>query len=1157
MSFVHLHVHSHYSLLDGAVNIPQLVNAAVEYNMPALALTDHGNLFGAVKFYQQCKAAGIKPIIGMEAYVAPGSRFEKKRTPGGAFFHFLLLARDEEGYHNLMKLASLAYLEGFYYKPRIDKEILGQYSKGLVGASACLSSEINRAAIGGDEADVRLQIESYRDLFEPGCFFLELQNNGVPEQQRVLERIPPLAKEYGIPLIATNDIHYLRREDSRAQEVHLCINTGQTMDDSDRLRFDCDQFYFRSPAEMERVLGDFKEALENTVQVAEMCDVKLDFDTTHLPVFVIEDEEKKQLSAEDYFRQLCFDGCRARYPDYGTNSAIQKRLNHEIAVIEQMGYTSYFLITWDFIRYAREHNIPVGPGRGSAAGSIVAYSLGITNIDPLKYDLLFERFLNADRVSMPDIDIDFCMDGRERVIEYVKEKYGEDRVCQIITFGTMAARAVVRDVGRALNVPLPEVDVIAKKIPAGPGVRLSESIDADVDMQRLRDQDPRLTELFDISLRLEGLNRHCSTHAAGVVIGDAPLIDTIPLYRNNEDITTQFVMEDLDAVGMLKMDFLGLRTLTIIDKAVRIVKQSCGVEIDVDAIPLDDERTFELLCDGDTAAVFQLESKGMRDLVRRMKPDHFEDIIAVIALYRPGPLEGGMVDTYIQRKHGLEPMVFEHPVLEPILSETNGVILYQEQVMRIANLMGGFSLNEADTLRKAMGKKKKEIMEQFKAKFVDGSVESGIDRSIAQRVFDLMEFFAGYGFNKSHSAAYALVTYHTAYLKANFPTEFMAAVMSCEMSNTDKIVEYLDECRKMDIELLPPDINCSQSEFSVEERKIRYGLSAVKGMGEKVVESIIAARADGEEYASIFDLCERVDGLNKSTLEILASCGASDCFRKRRAQLVAVSESALALGNQTRKDRNMGQLDIFLNSEMDGNGNGKLEHAYPDLPEWSAVERLSRERQTLGFYLSGHPLASRKGLLDKYATHSLSDIPDLKESTPVVIAVLVSKLTKKVSKRTGDPFWIALVEDERTAIELFITREKYEEALDFLKEESLVFLRGKVRYRDTTPGVRLDSLLPLEEAPTQLTQDVSFLVPTEGENNAEDLIFRLKSLLQDHHGQCPVYLVFRNAARERVILRVGNENFVRPDARFLQEADELCGSDNVFVNRMTNIGKRM
>jgi DNA polymerase-3 subunit alpha len=1165
MSFVHLHVHSHFSLLDGAVTIRQLVQAAVEYGMPALALTDHGNLFGAVQFYKACTAAGVKPILGIEAYVAPGSRLEKKRTAAGAFSHFILLARDEEGYRNLMKLSSMSYLEGYYYRPRIDREILGKHSRGLIGMSACLSSDINRAAVQGTEAELRAEIEAYRALFEPDCFFLEIQRNGLQEQERVLEKVPPLAREYGIPLVATNDIHYLKREDARAQEVHLCINTGQTMDDSDRMRFDSDQFYFRSRAEMERVLGDFPEALENTLRVAEMCNVELDQKTTHLPQFVIETKEPAAASAEAgggkpdlvaYFRELCEAGCRERYPDLDSRPAIRERLEHEMSVIEKMGYVSYFLIVWDFIRHARENGIPVGPGRGSAAGSIVAYSLRITNVDPLRYDLLFERFLNADRISMPDIDIDFCMEGREKVIEYVKRKYGEDRVCQIITFGTMAARAVLRDVGRALGVPLPEVDSIAKRIPAGPKVSLKESLDADADLRKLRDSDAKIRELFDISLRLEGLNRHSSTHAAGVVIGDAPLIETVPLQKSGDDITTQFGMDDLEAVGMLKMDFLGLRTLTIIDRALQLIAKSRGVKIDIDAIPLDDRATYDLLCRGDAVAVFQLESKGMRDLLRRLKPDRFEDIIALLALYRPGPLEGGMVDTYVQRKHGVEPMVFEHPILEPILRETNGVILYQEQVMRIANQMAGFSLNEADTLRKAMGKKKKEIMEKFKEKFVSGAAAKGIDRKLATHTFDLIEFFAGYGFNKSHSTAYALVSYQTAYLKANYPTEFMAAVMTCEMSNTDAIMEYLEESRRMGIEVLPPDINRSERGFTVEGQRIWYGLEAVKGMGSKVADAIIAEREAHGPFRSIFELAERVDGqaVNKTALETLIACGAFDPFGVRRSQLAEAVEGAIQRGSEARKDRRLGQATLFSlfgeNGGGNGGGPGPFEERYPDIPEWSESERLSREKKSLGFYLTGHPLLRWQGLVRKYATHSLADLSKLSDGTSVVIGAQIAKLTKKVSKRTGDPFWIALVEDLKSSLEVFVTQEQNEAAKDFLKEESLVFLKGTVRYRDTTASLRLDAILPLAEGPRQLTEDLSFVVPVDEGPAAEDLVFRLKDLFQRHRGATPVYLVFKNGAGERAVLQVGNDSFVAPDLDFLESADRICGLERVLVNRM-------
>jgi DNA polymerase-3 subunit alpha len=1232
MKFVHLHVHSHYSLLDGAIPVGKLVKAAAEYEMPALALTDHGNMFGAIQFYRACKGAGIKPIIGMEAYVAPGSRFEKKKTAGGAFFHFLLLARNEEGYRNLMRLSSLAYLEGFYYKPRIDKELLAAHSGGLIGSSACLSSEINRAALSGADEDIRTQIEAYRDIFDPGCFYLEIQRNGLQEQERILEKIPPLAKEFGLPMIATNDVHYLRRQDSRAQEVHLCINTGQTMDDADRMCFSSDQFYFRSTKEMEHVLGDFKEALENTVHVAEMCNVEFDFSKTHLPPFSVSDDvdvtaagtngngatvspeaapaeddpkgndattpdgpevdpgsepattRERALTDEEliaYFRRLCLEGCRERYPDFDNNDVAKARLDYEMQVIEKMGYPSYFLITWDFVDYARKHDIPVGPGRGSAAGSIVAYALKITNVCPLKYDLLFERFLNSDRISMPDIDIDFCMDGRERVIDYVRRKYGEDRVSQIITFGTMAARAVLRDVGRALNVPLSEVDGITKKIPAGPGVELGESIEADPDLKKLRDGDPKIKELFDIALRLQGLNRHCSTHAAGVVISDAPLLDTVPLYRNGEDITTQFTMEDLELVGMLKMDFLGLRTLTIIDRCLKLLRKSQSIEVDIDTIPLDDQQTYDLLCRGDTIAVFQLESKGMRDLLRRLKPDRFKDIIAVIALYRPGPLEGGMVDSYIQRKHGLEEIDYGEAALEsfltPILEETNGVILYQEQVMRIANKLGGFTLNEADTLRKAMGKKKKELMEEFRGQFIDGAKANGIESKQSSHIFDLIEFFAGYGFNKSHSTAYALITYQTAYLKANFPTEFMAAVMTCEMSNTDKIVEYLEEVRHLDIEVGSPDIQRSETGFTVEGRKIWYGLGAVKGIGSKAVDAMVAGRqrsgpgndqessGNGQEsseepYRSIFDLCERVDSqlLNKTVLESLISCGALDVFEQPRSRLHAVLESAISRGNEARKDRLAGQTSFFDLFDADATPNGdpsaepSTVEAYPELPEWSDSERLSREKKTLGFYLSGHPLLNWKTILEQYATHTLSDIGELPDGTDVIIGTQIVKLTKKVSKRTNKPFWIALVEDLKGTLEIFVNQDKYEAAKDVFQVENLVFLTGKVRYRDTTPSLRLESALGLTDALSRLTRDLSVLIPLSDALRAEDEVFRVKDLLQQHRGSCPFYLVFRDPNGSRAILQVGDEHGVAPDADFFAGIEKICGQNRLFVNRMSH-----
>ncbi len=751
------------------------------------------------------------------------------------------------------------------------------------------------------------------------------------------------------------------------------------------------------------------------------------------------------------------------------------------------------------------------------------------------------------------------MIGREKVIEYVKRKYGEDRVCQIITFGTMAARAVIRDVGRALNIPLPEVDAIAKKIPAGPKVSLGASLNSDPDLIRLRDQDPRIRELFDISLRLEGLARHASTHAAGVVISDAPLIETLPLFKDGANLTTQFTMEDLEAIGMLKMDFLGLRTLTILDVCLKLVEQSRGIRIDLDAIPLDDRATYELLCRGDSVAVFQLESAGMRDLLRRLKPDKFEDIIALLALYRPGPLEGRMVDTFVQRKHGLEPVAFEHPILEPILRETNGVILYQEQAMRIANEMAGFSLNEADTLRKAMGKKSRETMENYKERFVAGAVKKGIDKGVASRVFDLIEHFAGYGFNKSHSTAYAMLSYQTAYLKANYPTEFMAAVLTCEYSNAEKVFEYIEETRRMGIQVLPPDIQRSGTTFTVEGNAIRYGLSAVKGMGTKAVEAIVEARERGGPFRSIYDFCARLDphALNKGAIEALISCGAFDGFGQKRSQLLAVLDQAIQRGQEIRRDRKLGQTTLFDLLEApagaatgaSGAEKGLVDEAYPDIPEWSETELLQREKESLGFYLSGHPLLRWSELIAKYATHTLGDIRDLPDGTRAVIAVQISKITKKVSKKRDVQFWIVAIEDLHGSQEVFLSQQLYEESKEFLQENGLVFVQGFVRIRGTTPGLSVESVFPLTDGPARLTRDLTIVVPVRSQRETEDALFRLKALLQRHRGKCPVYLALEGQAGRAVVIQTGEENSVSPNLELFESVENLCGKGRVLVNR--------
>ena len=1165
--FVHLHVHSDFSLLDGAVTVKKLVKAAKDCDMHSLALTDHGNMFGALQFYRACKEENIKPIIGMEAYVAPGARTEQKRGEYGAYFHFLLLARDLEGYHNLMKLSSLGYKEGFYYKPRIDKEILRQYSKGLVGSSACLSSPINRIALMGSEDALRKEIEEYNGIFDPGCFFLEIQDHGLPEQQKILEKIPPLAKEYDIPMIATNDVHYLNQDDSRAQEIHLCINTGKTMDDDDRLRMDKDEFFFRNKEQMYSRFADFPDALENTIRVAEMCDVELDFSKTHLPPFHIDAKEEEQ-DEERYFLKLCEEGCRERYPDFDENDEVKDRLEEEIGIIKRMGFVSYFLIVWDFVRFARDNDIPVGPGRGSAAGSIVSYALGITNIDPLRYDLLFERFLNEDRISMPDIDIDFCMDGREKVIEYVREKYGEDRVSQIITFGTMAARAVIRDVGRALNVPLSEVDVIAKKIPSVPGIKLGKSLKDDKELMALKKKDGRIRELFDIAMKLEGLNRHQSTHAAGVVIGDAPLIDMVPLYRNKKgskkgdkdevEMVSQWSMEDLENIGMLKMDFLGLRTLTIIDRCVKEIRKTRNEEIKIDEVPLDDPATFELLCKGESTAVFQLESQGMKRILQDLQPDRFEDIIALIALYRPGPIEGGMIDNYVDRKHGKENWIPEHPILEPILKETNGVILYQEQVMRIANKMANFNLSEADTLRRAMGKKKKELMAAFTDQFVEGSVTNKVPKDLAKKIFHQIEQFAGYGFNKSHSAAYAILSYQTAYLKANYPAEFMAAVMTCEMGNTDKIVENLEECRRMGIEFRAPDINTCEKGFTVVENRIWYGLEAIKGLGGKVVDGMISAREEGP-FKSIFDICERVEGnaINKSALEQLIKSGAFDCFDKKRSQLMEVVAIALKRGATARKDKEQGQLVFVFDTpaaadgDPDGEPGSEPDMSYPALEEWSESEKLSLEKESLGFYLSGHPLRKWWPVLKNYTNSTVEKHLEIPEGAEVCLGVLITKLDKRVARRTGNPFWIAAVEDMDNSTEFFINQKLYDQYGEFLHEDRIILAVGRIYNRATGKGFGVDRIIPVEKVPELMTRDVSIYIPRE-RDDVDKLKYNLKNVLENHNGRCPVYIVEPSGEDSTTRVEVSPSLYVTPDFELFEEIQDLFGENCLSI---TNTGR--
>ncbi len=1129
--FVHLHVHSHYSLLDGTCRVPDLVRRAAEFGMTHLALTDHGNMFGAVEFYVTCRKAGLTPIIGMEAYVAPRSRHDRTKESSA---HLVLLVRNETGYRNLVRLASQAYTEGFYYRPRIDKELLASAHEGLIGLSACLSGEVNRAALEGRTAEAQALIGRYQEIFGKDGFFLEIMRNGMPEQEALLKTLPALAAATGAPLVATSDIHYLMQEDARAHDVHVCISTGSSIDDAARMRMATENFYFRSPAEMQRLFADFPDALLATRRIAERIEFDFNFDAECLPRFSVEGVADNAA----LFRAKCEEGFARRYPSPPPGA--RARLVHEMGVIERMGYVDYFLIVWDFIRYARERGIPVGPGRGSAAGSVVAYCLGITQIEPLRYDLLFERFLNEDRVSMPDIDIDFCMDRRGEVIDYVKRKYGEDRVCQIITFGRMAARAVIRDVGRVLRIPLKDVDAIAKKIPSGPGVTLEKAFQEEPELRDLAQQDARYRELFAIAQKLEGVNRNCGTHAAGVVIGDRPLMDIVPLYQSGGVVSTQYAMEHLEKLGLLKMDFLGLRTLTIIAHARAMIAARHGVDLRFDEMGLDDGATYELLRRGDTVAVFQLESTGMRELIKRMAPDRFEDLIALLALYRPGPLGSNMDATYVRRKHGEEAVAFLHESIAAVLQETNGVILYQEQVMRIANVMGGFSMNEADNLRKAMGHKNVELMRRFREKFVQGAVARGVEHALAAHIFDLMEEFAKYGFNKSHSAAYALITYQTAYLKANYPAEFMAAVLSSEISATENVAYYLEECRRMGIPILAPDVNSSEDLFSVAEGTIVYALSAVKNVGLKAVRDIVACRRrlPGGRFASLFQFCEELGTqvVNKTLIENLAKAGAFDSIEANRARVAAAAEAAIARANARGRERAMGQLtfDDLLGAQ------GKpaaLQDACPDAPPWTELQALAFEKEVLGLYLTGHPLARHQELMAALRTCALADAESIPAGRGVLLCGQVAAVRALTTKK-GERMAFLTLEDLTGSIEVVLFPEAYQRGKELVAPERNVFIRGKVDSRGEKRSLIAQDVVSFEDAPAALGRVVTIELDAKG--TTEQTLFALKRVLADHPGACPVNLIFRRNGKDKT-LALGPELRVAPGSAFLREVNELLG----------------
>ncbi len=1146
-AFVHLHNHSDYSLLDGASKIKSLVETASAMGMPALALTDHGNLFGAIQFYRAARRKGLNPIIGCEVYVAKESR-HKKTGGGDQSNHLVLLAKDKTGYHNLCRLVSLGYLEGFYYRPRIDKELMSKYNSGLIALSSCLKGAVPQKLLMDQPEEAASEAMELRDIFGAGNFYLELQDHNLPAQRRVNPSIIEISKKTGIPLVCTNDSHYLRREDSEAHDVLLCIGTGKVVSQPDRMRYETDQFYFKSPQEMKKLWGYVPEAIQNTLLIAERCDLQIETSQL-LPPF----EVPAGFDADGYFEKTVREGFRDRCIHLNRLAAegqlkhplseYKKRLDFEIEMIKQMQFSSYFLIVWDLIRYAREHSIPVGPGRGSVVGSLVAYSLRITDIDPLQYELFFERFLNPERIAPPDIDMDFCMNRRAEMIEYTEKKYGRDNVCQIITFGTMAARGVIRDVGRSLDIPYADADRIAKLIPN----ELNASIDMALEKEpRLKEEmkNPQIANLIEIAKRLEGLSRHSSTHAAGVVIAPKPLVELIPLHKTNrEEITTQYSMKDLEAIGLLKMDFLALTTLTVIESTVRRVREEKEIDLDLLSIPLTDPQVFELFSEGRTNGIFQFESGGMKAELRRLKPERFEDLIALNALYRPGPMD--MIADFIRRKQGSIQVRYPHPALEEILKETYGVIVYQEQVMQIASKMAGFSLGEADILRKAMGKKVAKDMVAMREKFLAGARKNNIPDKAAIQVFDLMEKFAQYGFNKSHSTAYALLAYQTAYLKVHYPVQFMAALLSSEIGNTEKIVMYIAECKDMGIAVLPPDINESELGFHSTQGGIRFGMLAIRNVGEGAIRSVLQYRKNFGRFRSLFNFCEEIDSrsLNKRVLESLVKSGALDSLGWSRSQCMAMIDTAIEYGQKARRDRESGQKGLF--ADLTAGETGIAEPDPPDIPEWPLEQRLAFEKETLGFYVSGHPLDHFVNEVVHFSKKSIAELVSEGKNVECTIAGIVTDARTRRTKK-GDLMALFNLEDLTGSVEAVVFPGSFSKFEPYMTADFPLLVSGRFEAEDE----RICKII------------VSDLQPLPGilERNAKTLRIRaciselspesatlLHRLLEGNRGNTGVELELYYPSDFRVNIQSSDFVKVKSSPELIREIESICGLGSVHV----------
>ncbi len=1150
--FVHLHMHSQYSLLDGACRIKQAIKTAQGYGIPAVAVTDHGNLFGAMELYKSCKKENIKPIIGCEMYVAPHSRFDTKSGVEEATkernYHLILLAKNANGYKNLSILSSKAYLEGFYYKPRIDWELLEQHHDDLICLTACMQGEVPNLLLNSRDNEAYQKAARLAEMFGPNNFYLEIQDNGYEEQITINRKLLALSKKMNLPLVATNDCHYLKKEDAELHDILLCVQTGKTLDDPNRLRFRHDSFYYKSPDEMKTAFKDIPEAILNTRAIAEMVDIKLTYDGYLLPNYAVPDG----YNLNSYLEELVWQGLKQRFQSI--TPEIEVRTKYELGVITDMGFAGYFLIVWDFIHHARQQGIPVGPGRGSAAGSIVAYSLGITQIDPLKYGLIFERFLNPSRISMPDIDVDFCYVRRGEVIDYVTEKYGRDSVCQIITFGTMAAKNAIRDVGRAMNVPLAEVDKLAKLIPNGPGWTIDKAINESSELKKLYGDNETYKQVLTAAKWLEGSPRHASTHAAGVVISPSELTNYVPLYRppGTEDITTQFEMGTVaDEIKLLKMDFLGLRTLTVVYDTAKLVKKRRGIELDLHDLPLDDPQVYELLTRADTDGVFQLESNGMRDLLKRLAPSNFEDISAVIALYRPGPLGSGMIDIFIDCRHGRKPIEYPHPSLKEILQNTYGVMVYQEQVMQISSVLSGFTMAEADKLRKAMGKKKPEEMAKLEAQFIDGAQKNNVKKEQAQYIWDLMVKFAGYGFNKSHTVAYALVAFQTAYLKAHYPVEFMASLLTSEIGNQDKMVGYIKACRKMGLKVLPPDINASYRNFTViDDQTIRFGLGAVKNVGEAAIESILNNRKKNK-FTDLYDFCLRNDSskINSKVIESLIKCGAFDGFGANRAQMLAVLPAALEQGAIHQKDEERGQgslFDLFEEASPETN----QQPQYPPIQEFSQHEILQFERDLLGFYVSGHPLQQYESVVEHYtdadAIRLQSNAEPYIGKNVSLAGIIIDKKVKKSKK--GNPFLIITLEDftGHHDIRVFQDIEKY---VGILEKDKLVHIVGRVDSFNDNVNITLQAAILLDQVVDKLTS--SFHVRVSSGGTDPEKLEQLQKLLRHYSGPNRFFMDITTpttSGNYQVTIMTDLENCVQYSPQLLNQAGDLFGRENVWFS---------